>query len=63
MRLLDIGAIVEFGHHDGMVHVSEISDKRIGKPEDILKIGQEVKVLMIESRDGKNKLSIKRVKD
>jgi len=62
VRIMDMGAIVEFGRHDGMVHISEISKNRVAKVEDALKIGDEVKVLLMESREGKNKLSMKRAK-
>jgi polyribonucleotide nucleotidyltransferase len=62
VRIMDMGAIVEFGRHDGMVHISEISKDRVAKVEDKLKIGDEVKVLLLESREGKNKLSIKKAK-
>lgn len=44
-RLLDFGAMVEFmPGHEGLVHVSEISKERIGRPSDVLKIGQTVHV-------------------
>ena len=52
----EIGAIVEFmPGKDGMVHISEISDKRIGKVSDELKVGQRVRVKVInvdEDRGG-----------
>jgi len=62
VRIMDMGAIVEFGRHDGMVHISEISKNRVAKVDDVLKVGDEVKVLLMESKEGKNKLSIKRAK-
>ena len=62
VRIMDMGAIVEFGRHDGMVHISELSKERVAKVEDAVKLGDEVKVLLMESKEGKNKLSMKRVK-
>ncbi len=58
----EIGAIVEFmAGKDGMVHISEISQKRIGKVSDELKIGQKVKVkvINIDEERGRVGLSIK----
>ncbi|TSC91087.1 MAG: polyribonucleotide nucleotidyltransferase [Parcubacteria group bacterium Licking1014_17] len=44
-RLFEFGAMVEFmPGHEGLVHVSEISDRRIAKPSDVLKTGQVVHV-------------------
>ncbi len=44
-RLLDFGAMVEYmPGKEGLVHVSEISSERIGKPSDVLRLGQDVHV-------------------
>lgn len=44
-RLLDFGAMVEYlPGREGLVHVSEISQERIRRPSDVLKVGQEVKI-------------------
>ena len=43
----------------GLVHVSQISDKRIKSPKGILEVGQEVNVKVIGIKDGKISLSIK----
>ena len=42
---------------DGMLHISQISDKRIDKVEDVLKVGQEVKV-RLDAIDEKGRLSL-----
>ena len=52
------GAFVDIGGVDGMVHVSEISWKRIRKPEDVLSIGQEVEVYVIGFDTEKHKISL-----
>ncbi|MCH8029842.1 MAG: polyribonucleotide nucleotidyltransferase [Candidatus Dadabacteria bacterium] len=60
-RVLDFGAIVElFNGTDGLVHISELDNKRVKEVSDILKEGDEVlvKCLRIE-RDGKIRLSRK----
>ena len=47
---------------DGMLHISQISDKRIAKVEDVLKVGQEVKVRLDTIDDkGRLNLSMRRV--
>ncbi|HCL3087500.1 TPA: polyribonucleotide nucleotidyltransferase [Pseudomonas aeruginosa 1BAE] len=62
-RIVDFGAFVNIlPGKDGLVHISQISDKRIDKVTDVLQEGQEVKVLVldVDSR-GRIKLSIKDV--
>jgi polyribonucleotide nucleotidyltransferase len=62
-KIMEFGAVVNFfGSHDGMVHISEISDEKVKKVADVLKVGDKVRVKMIEGRDGKNRLSIKQAK-
>lgn len=58
VTLKDFGAFVNIlPGIDGMLHVSQISDKRVDKPEDVLKLGQEVKV-RLEAIDDKGRLSL-----
>lgn len=48
-RIEKFGAFVElFKGTDGLVHISELAHERVGKVEDILKLGDEVKVKVIE---------------
>lgn len=60
-RIEKFGAFVEiFSGKDGLVHISELQDKRTEKVEDILKIGDEVMVKVIEvDRQGRVNLSRK----
>jgi polyribonucleotide nucleotidyltransferase len=58
-KVMEFGAFVElFPGTDGLVHISELSDKRVMKVTDVVQEGDEVvvKVLAIE-RDGKIRLS------
>src|SRR6202161_2204355 len=49
------GAFVDVGvHQDGLVHISELSDRYIKEPSDVVKIGQIVKVHVL-SADAKTK--------
>ena len=62
VRLTEFGAFVELAPGvDGLVHISEISRRRINKPEDVLKVDQVVqaKVLKIDAGTRKISLSIK----
>jgi len=65
VRIIDgVGAIVEFlGGKDGMVHISELQWSRTEKVEDVLKVGQEVKVKCIEYDpvEGRTRLSLKQL--
>ena len=60
-KLLDFGAFVEFmPGKEGMVHVSEISQERIRKPSDVLKVGQTVHIKVIKIDDyGRINLTMK----
>jgi len=60
--LAEFGAFVDVGGADGLVHLTEISWKHVAHPQDVLKVGQEVKVEVISvDRDRKRiGLSIKR---
>ncbi|ROT45601.1 polyribonucleotide nucleotidyltransferase [Pusillimonas sp. NJUB218] len=63
LRLLDFGAIVQvLPGRDGLLHISEIANYRINNINDVLKVGQVVKVKVIEADDkGRLRLSIKAI--
>ncbi len=64
IKLMDFGAVVQFmGNNEGLVHISEISEKRVKKVEDALKVGDKIRVIVTEFRDGKTRLSMKQVKE
>jgi len=62
-RITEIGAFVDVGGVDGLLHVSEISWNRIEKPSDVLEVGQkvEVKVLKVLPDQGRVSLSMRRL--
>ncbi len=64
VKIFNFGAVVEiFPGQEGLVHISEIADRRIEKVEDELSIGKVVPVKVIEADgSGKISLSIKQVK-
>ena len=57
-RITNFGAFVDIYGIDGLLHVSEISWGRIEKPEDVLKIGQKIKVYILEADKESKKLSL-----
>ena len=65
-NVIDFGVFVDIGvHQDGLVHISEVSSKRLRHPSEMLKVGDIVKVMVL-SVDEKRKrisLSMKQVKN
>ena len=64
-NVIDFGAFVDIGvHEDGLVHISEITDRYIRHPSDVLKVGQQVKAVIISLDKQKHRigLSLKQVK-
>lgn len=63
-NITDFGAFVDVGvKHDGLVHISEMSDKFVKKPSDVVSIGDivKVKVIGIDFEKQKVKLSMKNI--
>ncbi|GBD73137.1 30S ribosomal protein S1 [Tetragenococcus halophilus subsp. halophilus] len=60
-RLTDFGAFIDLGGIDGLVHVSEISYSHVGKPSDVLSVGDKVNVavLSVDPTTERVSLSIK----
>ena len=63
VKIVDFGAFVNFfGKRDGLVHVSQIENRRLNHPSDVLKEGQDVKVKLLGFDDrGKVRLAMKMV--
>ncbi len=62
--LMPYGAFVNLGDGlSGLVHISQISQKRINKPSEVLSVGEKVKVKLLNTNDGKISLSIKALDD
>ncbi len=63
-NLQQFGAFVNIGDGlSGLVHISQICDRRIRKPSEVLKVGDKVKVKLLNTNEGKISLSIKAVGD
>ncbi len=63
VKIMDFGAFVNFlGSKDGLVHISELAEERVGEVGDVVTLGDEVKVKVIGLDDrGKVKLSMRAV--
>ncbi|OZI11650.1 30S ribosomal protein S1 [Bacillaceae bacterium SAS-127] len=58
-RLVSYGAFVEvFPGVEGLVHISQISNKHIGTPHEVLEEGQEVQVKVLDVNEEENRLSL-----
>ena len=58
-NVIDFGAFVDIGvHQDGLVHISQICDKFIKHPSDVLKVGDIVKVRVMEIDPTKKRISL-----
>ena len=61
-NVIDFGAFVDIGvHQDGLVHISQISKKRIKHPSDVLKVGDvvNVRILKVDAEKGRISLTMK----
>lgn len=62
--LMPYGAFVDIGDGlSGLVHISQISQKRIAKPSEVLTVGQKVKVKILNTNDNKVSLSMRALEE
>ena len=58
-NVVDFGAFIDIGvHQDGLVHISEITDRYIKHPSDVLKVGQTVTVWVKDVDVKKNRIGL-----
>lgn len=58
-NVIDFGAFVDIGvHQDGLVHISQISNRRIKHPSEVLKVGQVVTVWVLSTDVAKERISL-----
>lgn len=63
-RLMPYGAFISLGNGiSGLVHISQICQKRIATPHEVLKEGQKVKVKIVNTNDNKVSLSMKALEE
>jgi ribosomal protein S1 len=58
-RLANFGAFVDLGGIDGLIHISQMSWKRINHPKEVLKEGQKVKVEVLKVNAKEERISLK----
>ncbi|HBY97771.1 MAG: S1 RNA-binding domain-containing protein [Ardenticatenaceae bacterium] len=57
--IVDFGAFVDIGATtDGLIHISELSDERVNKVGDVLEVGQDVKVRVLQVDRKRNRISL-----
>lgn len=63
VNLTDFGAFVDIGGMEGLVHISELSWKRIANPRDVVQLGEEVEVYVLDVDQERQRvaLSLKRL--
>lgn len=58
-NVIDFGAFIDIGvHQDGLVHISQISDRYIKHPSEVLKVGDIVKVWVLSVDTKKKRISL-----
>ncbi len=58
-NIIDFGAFVDIGvHQDGLVHISQLSDRFIKHPLDVVKIGDIVDVMVLSVDESKNRIAL-----
>lgn len=58
--LRDFGIFVDIGGADGLVHVSELAWHRIDHPKDVVKVGDEIEVMVLKLNAGDQRISLSR---
>jgi transcriptional accessory protein Tex/SPT6 len=58
-KLVNYGAFVDIGvGRDGLVHISEMSDGFVGKPSDVMSVGDEIEVRVVKVDQGKRRIEL-----
>ena len=58
-NVIDFGVFVDIGvHQDGLVHISEVSNRRLRHPSEVLKVGDVVKVVVLSTDEKRHRISL-----
>ncbi len=58
-NVIDFGVFVDIGvHQDGLVHISEVCDRRLRHPSEVLKVGDIVKVVVLKVDEERHRISL-----
>ena len=58
-NVIDFGVFVDIGvHQDGLVHISEVADRRLRHPSEAVKVGDVVKVVVLGVDEKRHRISL-----
>lgn len=57
-NITDFGAFIDLGGVDGLLHITDMSYKRINHPSEMVALGQEVEVMVLDFNDKKERISL-----
>ena len=58
-NVADFGAFVDIGvHQDGLVHISKLSDRFIRHPSEVVAVGDQISVVVLEADVSKRRISL-----
>lgn len=57
-NITDYGAFIDLGGFDGLLHVTDISWRRINHPSELLKVGEQIKVVIIKFNEATKRVSL-----
>ena len=58
-NVIDFGAFVDIGiHQDGLVHISQLADRFVSRPADVVKVGDVVRVKVLDVQPAKKRISL-----
>jgi small subunit ribosomal protein S1 len=57
-NITEFGAFIDLGGVDGLLHITDMSYKRINDPKEIVQLGQEVEVVILDYNDKKERISL-----
>lgn len=58
-NVIDFGIFVDIGvHQDGLVHISQVSNRRLRHPSEVVKVGDIVQVVVLEVDEKRHRISL-----
>lgn len=57
-NITDFGAFIDLGGVDGLLHITDMSYKRINHPSEMVSLGQEIEVIVLDFNDKKERISL-----
>jgi uncharacterized protein len=58
-NVIDFGVFVDIGvHQDGLVHISQVANRRVRHPSEVVKVGDVVKVMVLEVDEKRKRIGL-----